>query len=208
MIGAKKILLGSSKVGLIMFLLLSCGFIIAGGITSSEVDDVCAKNEALLQRFGGQWKCFIQSHSSMFNYSANDTAWTFPITTANVYYNLSGLSNLSHSGFNFSTDAENGSVLVLNGGADGHYLVIWSMSFEADGGDALYAVTAVKNGNKDISRNCYSRRWAKKANVGSISGVCTLALVTGDDVRLQVENEDNNRNIKVHTVSFNINRIH
>ncbi len=204
----KTYLLKGSKVAMILFCLLTAGFLIAGGITSSEVDDVCANNEEFLQRNDGQWKCFKKSHAGMYNYSANTTAYSFVIGTAGVYYNLSGLGNSTLDGFNFSTDSENGSILTLESGADGHYSIAWSVSFESTVNDALYSAVAVKNGDKSISRECYSRAWARKTQVENVGDICTYDMIEGDNIRLQIENEVNNRDIKIHTAGVNILRIH
>lgn len=148
-------------------------------------------------------------HGEIWNYSANDTAWTFNVDVADVYYNLTGLSyshlDENNIGFTDNPQTSGGSYMTIN--ERGLYSLIFSLSFEASQGDGLYGVGVAENFDITLNRNCYARDWAKKDEVANVGGACFVHLVAGDTINMQVENEDNDRDIKIHTANVNLVRI-
>lgn len=49
--------------------------------------------------------------------------------------------------------------------------------------------------------------WASKGEATSVGMSCLIELEYGDHVNLQIENEQNNKDIEVHTVNLDLHRI-
>jgi hypothetical protein len=67
-------------------------------------------------------------------------------------------------------------------------------------------MAVVKNFDVTDSRNCYARRDIG-TGVGSFSVSCLLSIASGDKINLQIENEENTNDIKVHTVNIVLTRV-
>ena len=146
-------------------------------------------------------------YGGMWNYTANATAWTYTISTANIYYNLTSLSSGALNGFNFTskTGVNGGSYLTAL--KAGTYQIHADISAEALASTALYSMAVVKNFNVSNSENCYARRDIG-TDVGSFSVSCFLTdIAIGDKINLQIENEENTNDIKFHTVNMILARV-
>jgi len=147
-----------------------------------------------------------QIYGEMYNYSPHATPWTFDITEDDVYFNLTGLvaGNLNGFGFSNGTVGEEGSHLIAE--VDGLYKACLSMSFlsNAVGGD--FGISVARNFDETQSRDCYSRREAS-TNIGNVGVCCLIGLEGGDTVNIKVENEDNTRDMIIHTVNLNLMRV-
>jgi len=137
-------------------------------------------------------------YGEMWNFTSG--GWTFEIETTGLYYNVSNFTVGNMNGMGF--DASNLTVQV-----DGIYKIDWSVSFSGQAG-SLYGWGVSKNSDIETSRNCYSRRDTAATQVGSIGGSCILDLVAGDNLVLQVEDEDATpQNVVIYNMNVNALRI-
>ena len=140
-------------------------------------------------------------YAEIWNYSSSGNEWTFSIVDADVYYNFTNLNNAGLNGFNFSSS-------VLTANVAGRYKADFHLSSELSLGNSNeFSFAIVKNYDIELSRNCYARRQLASGIVGSVSVTCFVDLDVGDTVNIQIENEDGNRNIDVHSANLNIIRI-
>ncbi len=144
-------------------------------------------------------------HAEMYNYSSSGSPYTFDIDTGGVYYNLTGLSP-QHNSFTFvnEIEANGGSYFITT--TPGTYKVSLSMSFGSEAQGGLYGIGVAEGFDITQHRECYSRRAAASA-VGSVSVTCFIHLDIGQTVNVQVENENGNRDMYIHTVNFNLFRV-
>lgn len=146
-------------------------------------------------------------YGEMWNYSSNTTAWTFDIDSSDVYYNLTGIASGELNGFSFTANSQANGGHYLTAHVAGIYEIKGSISFEPSQAAALYGIGVAKNHDITNSRNCYSRDWALISQAHSTVVTCHLRLDVGDTVVIQIENEDNNRDVKIHTVNLNLIRL-
>jgi len=149
----------------------------------------------------------IHTYGEMWNYTANSTAWTFDIDVGGAYYNLTNLNKSTLNGIGFTNAPQETGGSFFNITIPGTYIASLSFSFEATQVGSLYGIAIVKNFNKDISRNCYARRWGDRNKAGATSLSCLLSLEVNDNVNAQIENENNDRDINVHAANLNLVRI-
>jgi hypothetical protein len=146
-------------------------------------------------------------HAEMWNYSANASAWTFPISVAGIYYNMTGLTPGNINGFDFTQGGATGGGSYLTTIIPGTYHIDALLSFETTGNNELYSVAISKNHVASNSRNCYDRVYMSvQAIVDSGTPDCLLDLAAGDTVALQVENEGGTADIKIHSANLHIFR--
>ncbi len=147
-------------------------------------------------------------YGEMWNYSANASIWNFDIDVANIYYNLTSLNNAnSLNGFHHTDTIQTAGGSYMTAQVSGSYRASLSFSFEASQANALYGISIAKNFNALSSRECYVRRDGSINTAGNVAISCIISLSVGDIVNVQVENEDNNRDISVHTVNLNLVRV-
>ena len=155
-----------------------------------------------------EFQIIDREYAEMWNYSSNATAWTFHVDAANVYYNLTNLNNaVIVNGFITTNNNQTHGGSYVTTQIAGTYKVDFSLSFEATQSNALYGIAAVKNFDVNTNRQCYSRRLGVKNAAGNVADSCIMSLDVGDTVNMQIENEETNRDIKVHTANFNLVRI-
>lgn len=147
-------------------------------------------------------------HGEMWNYSANSTAWTFPIAASGKYYNLTGLALGELNDFTFTDAAQVSGGSYLTADKAGTYKMDFSMSFGSTG-KGLYGIAVVHDFDVDTHRDCYARRQVSATgDVGNIGITCIMDIDVGDEINVQIEDEDNPvKDIKIHTVNINMIRI-
>ena len=148
-----------------------------------------------------------QYYGEMWNYTGNLSAWEFTITTEDVYYNLTGLRAGELNGFTF-TDASQvlgGSYLTAQ--VAGLYKMDFSISLHSQGQDSLFGMAVVHDFDVETHRDCYARRNIKGNSAGNAGISCLIDLDIGDQVNIQLENEESTRNVFIHTVNLNLMRI-
>lgn len=143
-------------------------------------------------------------YGEMFNYSKTDALLEIEILQAGVYYNITNLTTGDCNGFTFEQPA--GAGTQLRAMYDGLYKMSFTMSFESIAVGGLFGVAVAHNYDVETHRNCYSRREAATA-VGNVGVTCIMDLEVGDNVSVLIENENTNRNIKIHTANLNLQRI-
>ena len=149
-----------------------------------------------------------QIYGEMWNYTANETAWTFAIGLQDVYYNLTGLAADRLNGFSYTDGGATAGGSFLTTEINGLYKTDLAVSFEGTANNKLYAFSIAKNHIQSSSRQCYNRRFVSvSAIVGSVTISCLLPLVNGDKVVVQIENENGASDVKIHTVNLNLMRI-
>jgi len=146
------------------------------------------------------------AYGEMWNYSQHSNPWIFNITEDNVYFNLTNLISGNLNGFNFTSEIQSngGSYLIVEN--TGLYSVSLSMSFLSNNVGGTFGIGVVQNFNVANNRNCYARREASMA-IGNMGIVCLMDLNSSDTINIQVENEDNTRDMIIHTVNLNLVRI-
>jgi len=144
-------------------------------------------------------------YGGMWNYSANASAWTFTLTQ-DIYHNLTGLTEGAVNGFSMTCNstATGGCYLVAE--KAGVYQINAEVSAEAPASTALYSLAVVKDFNVSDSRNCYARRNIGNS-VGSFSVSCFLNLDIDSKINIQIENEENNNDIHIHTANLVASRV-
>lgn len=145
-------------------------------------------------------------YGEMFNYSSHSSPYTFDILGDNIYYNLTGLVEGNLNGFSFSTGNQASGGSKLTAQVAGLYKVCSSMSFLSNNVGGTFGIGIVENYDVTLHRDCYSRREAS-IQIGSVGVCCLMDLDVGDIVNIQVENEDNTRDMIIHTVNLNLFRI-
>lgn len=146
-----------------------------------------------------------RSHGEMWNYSAEGSEWTFSLTSAGVYYNLTNINNvhmLKGMTHTLETQANGGSYFNIT--APGLYAANLLVSAEGILSNNVFSFAIVENFDVNIHRDCYSRRWISAGNPGSMTITCLMTLGVGDTVNIQIENEDGNRDLKIHAVNLNL----
>ena len=148
------------------------------------------------------------TYVEMWNYSANATAYLFPIAVQGIYYNITGLTlGESNGDFTFTDNpqASGGSYITIK--SPGVYKINIAMSFESDLQGSLYGIGLGKNFNIGMKRGCYMRRSGIKNSVGNVGTSCIESFATGDIINILFENELNDRDVLIHTVNINLVRI-
>jgi len=146
-----------------------------------------------------------QIYGEMWNYTSADDPWEFNIDAADIYYNLTNMTAGELNGFTFTRgDPERGSYLTAQ--VEGMYHANFAISFLSENVGGLYSAAIVQNYDVTMHRDCYSRRAAATA-VGNMGVVCIIDLNKGDNVSIQVENENTNRDMIIHSVNINLVRI-
>lgn len=144
----------------------------------------------------------------IWEYNANSTQRTFPIPSADVYYNLTNLDLGETNGFNYTntTQALGGSYLTAT--KKGLYKANLQISF-GSGGAGLYGIAVVHNFDIDTHRDCYVRRSiSNKNDYGSASITCLMDLDIGDKVNVQVEDEVSpTKDLFIQTANLNLLKI-
>jgi len=137
-------------------------------------------------------------YGEMWNFTTG--GWTFEIGSTGIYYNVSNFTAGNMNGFTF--DASN-----LTTQFAGTYRIDWSVSFSGQAG-SLYGWLVSKNGDQNSARECYSRRDTSGTQVGNVGGTCILDLVVGDNLVLQVEDEDGTpQNVVIYNMNVNAMKI-
>jgi len=145
-------------------------------------------------------------YGEMYNYSGSATPYTFDIDDADTYYNLSGLTTGDCNGFEFVNNAtENGGSYLITQ-VSGLYKSCLTLSFASQAQGGLYGIAVTHNFDVDKHRECYSRRAAATA-VGNVGVCCLIDADVGDIINVQVENENNARDMFIHTVNLNLLRV-
>jgi len=144
--------------------------------------------------------------AEMWNYTPGGVGYLFNIDTFGIYYNLTGLIPGELNGFNFTeaTQLNGGSYLTTE--IRGTYAMNFHMSFGSEANGGLYGISIAHNHDRESHRDCYARRQAAIA-VGSVSVTCLMHLEVGDKVAIQIESEDNDRDIYIHSANLNLVRI-
>ena len=146
-----------------------------------------------------------QIYGEMWNYTASDAPWTFDIDASDIYYNITNLVAGDLNGFTF-TDGGAVTGTYLTAKISGLYKACLTMSFLSQANGGLYGVAVVHNYNVSKHRDCYARREAATA-VGNVGVCCLIDLDDGDNVSIQAENENTNRDMLIHTVNLNLFRV-
>lgn len=157
--------------------------------------------------YGGDRFYVIESSGSSvgeaYMYNPVSSPFIFVIDTAGTYHNLTDLNAGKLDGFNFSDVAEELGGSYLTCEVNGTYSVCLSMSFSSSANGGLYGLSAAKNFNQSLDRNCYARR-AAISTVGNMAFCCILDLDVGDTLNVKVENENTNRNMMIHTTNLDV----
>lgn len=149
-----------------------------------------------------------QFYAEMWNYSSNASAWTFSLPTLGIYYNLTGLFADKLNGFDITYESQANGGTYLTTKVAGKYKLDGAFSFEGVNNNQLYAISTAKNFKQSLSRNCYSRRYiSTQAIVASSTITCILDLAVGDTINVQFENENSNKDVKIHQVNINLWRV-
>ena len=144
-------------------------------------------------------------YGEMYNYTVVGSPWVFGIATQNIYYNMSNFTAGDLNGFRYIQNvADEGDQLEAL--VPGKYKVSLTMSFSSSAVGGLYGIGVTHNWNVSKHRECYSRREAA-AEVGNVGVSCIMDLDVGDKVIVQVENEQNTRNMNIHTMNVNLVKI-
>jgi hypothetical protein len=147
-------------------------------------------------------------YGEMWNWTSNLTAWSFPIVTDSVYYNLTNLSEGNVYGFTFTQNniPEGGSYLTTE--QAGLYKTSLAFSYSSIG-TGLYGISVAKNFNQESSRDCYARRSITSPNtVGSVTVSCLLDLNVGDTINVQMEDEESPvKDVLIHSVNLNLVKV-
>ncbi len=147
-------------------------------------------------------------YGEIWNYSSNASAWTFSLPTLGIYFNLTGLFSERLNGFSvtYQTQANGGTYLTAL--VAGRYKIDGAFSFEGVNNNQLYSISIAKNYLQSSSRNCYSRRYVStQAIVASSTITCILDLAVGDTINVQFENENSNKDVKIHQINVNLLRV-
>jgi hypothetical protein len=147
-----------------------------------------------------------EPYGEMWNWTPNGVGFAFNIDDADVYYNLSNLTSGDLRGFTFTNADTSAGGSFLTAQVTGLYRMSFSMSFESEAQGGLYGFSISHNFDENAHRDCYSRREAALA-VGSVSVTCLMDIEAQDTINIRIENENNNRDISVHTANLNVNKI-
>lgn len=123
------------------------------------------------------------AHADIWNYTS--VGYTVPITSSDVYVNVTGLVPQNLHNFKYNTTLSTLTVQI-----PGTYSIDWSMSFSG-GNNNEYGMGVVKNYNMSMSRECYARRTTSSNAVDSVSGHCVMNLYPNDKLSFQVDDEAN-----------------
>ncbi len=139
-------------------------------------------------------------YGEMWNYTS--AGWTFDITQSGIYENMTGLAPGKLKGFKFVEDEGHNELMVEWAGT---YQIDFAMSFSGQT-QSVYGIAVAQNHDVNLNRNCYARRAGGK--VGSISLTCIMELNEGDDINIQIEDEDNPpKDPTIYTLNLNVERI-
>lgn len=147
-----------------------------------------------------------QYYGEMWNYTGHTTPWTFDITADNVYFNFTNLNIGDCNGFTFTSETQPNGGSYLTNTVAGLYKMDFSMSFLSTAVGGTFGIAVVQNFDVNMHRDCYSRREAA-TDIGNVGISCLMDLGVGDVVNIQVENEDNTRDMIIHTVNLNLLRV-
>ncbi len=147
-----------------------------------------------------------QFYGEMWNYSAGGVGWQFDIDTSDTYYNMTSLAVGELNGFNHTEAAGSDGGSYLTAMVKGLYKMSMSISFNSEANGGLYGMAVVENFEVDNHRDCYARREAT-SSVGNVGITCLMHLEVGGIVNIQVENENTNRDMYIHTVNLNLMRV-
>ena len=147
-----------------------------------------------------------QIYGEMYNYSSHASPYTFDILANDIYYNLTGLVEGNLNGFSFSDGNQTSGGSKLTAQVAGLYKVCSSLSFLSNNVGGTFGIGIVENYDVTLHRDCYSRREAA-IQIGNVGVCCLMDLDAGDIVNIQIENEDNTRDMIIHTVNLNLMRI-
>lgn len=146
-----------------------------------------------------------RSHGEMWNYSTFGSEWTFTLDDAGVYYNLTNINNENHlRGMNYTTATE------ANGGSyftiidPGYYKASMVITAEANLANDVFAFAIVENFDIENHRDCYSRHWIDTNGPANIGISCFMTLEEGSRVNIQIENEQGNRDLLIHSINLNL----
>lgn len=146
-----------------------------------------------------------RSHGEIWNYTEFGKEWTFSIASQNVYYNLTGLNNVEHlKGMVFVNNNQATGGSYFNITSPGLYQLSLVVSANSLIAADVFSFAIVKNFDVDVHRSCYSRRWVRADNAGSMTVICMMDLAKGDTVNIQVENEESNRDLAIHSLNLNL----
>ncbi|UCD07741.1 MAG: hypothetical protein JSW41_02095 [Candidatus Aenigmatarchaeota archaeon] len=145
-------------------------------------------------------------YAEMYNYSANALSWNFDIDLADTYYNMTNLTLNDVNGFSFTANQQSSGGSYLTTEVPGLYNAKLTISFDSIAVGGLFGMGVVENFDVTLNRECYSRREAA-IEVGNAGVDCLMRLDVGDTVNVQVENENTNRDMGIHTVNLNLIRV-
>lgn len=144
-------------------------------------------------------------HGEIWNYTAFGSPFRFEIVEANAYHNFTNLNQERHLREITVTQAaqeDGGSYFTVQ--VPGLYRLAMSISMQGVLSNNVFSFAIVKNFNISESRGCYTRRLISANQIGNAAVNCIEGLEVGDTINIQIENEDGNRDIDVHTANLNV----
>ena len=145
-------------------------------------------------------------YAEIWNYTSHGSPFTFDITADDVYFNMTGFVEGDCNGFSFTSAVQGSGGSYFTNEIAGLYKVCLTMSFNSNNVGGTFGIAVVQNFDVNNHRDCYSRR-AASTDVAPAVICCLLDLGVGDVVNVQVENEDNTRDMVIHTMNLNLVRV-
>jgi len=198
----------------VIFLFI-CGLVMSGGITTTDVDELCYTDGHFLLRLAGLWKChdfnssvedITETHyAELYNWTAG--GFLFPITHINVWYNLTGVVQGEINGFIVTENAPDKGGTFLTATKSGVYGAHFIISGQASASGGIYTLAISKNHDVTLDDSCL----VKKEGTGTVDQpvvFCVLDITKGDNITGQIlQNNAPPKAFTVNSINFNIHQV-